>query len=171
MKYMRKIDKNVFWKTRTKNMLWAPRKVVLRTYVSDRRFVIVPGFVTQSLLLFLNPCFYCPSSLICNDNMVYISPMHVDEQIVFSFFFRTEIERIDQICLKMSTMLTTWSLTLTLMVCVFSHMGVMRPKNSAAVTQFTIIFMQFMENNKIIDKKWNIYKLLIVSFLKIFNIS
>ena len=60
-------------------MLREPRKVALRTYISDRRIVIVPGFVLQSLLLFLNPCFCPANSLICSDNMVYISPMHVTD--------------------------------------------------------------------------------------------
>ena len=54
-------------------MLWAARKAAFRTYIFDRRFFMVPGFVPQSLLLFLNPCFCTSSSLICCNYMLYYS--------------------------------------------------------------------------------------------------
>ena len=59
-----------FFQNTHKKMLRRTKKAALRTYISDRRFVIVPSFVPQSLLLFLKFAYM-------QYNMVYISPMHV----------------------------------------------------------------------------------------------
>ena len=77
MKKILSKEKFLFAKHAQKKMLREPIKAALMSYISDRRFIIVPRFVPQSLLLFLYSCFCSSSSLICSDNMVYISPIHV----------------------------------------------------------------------------------------------